>query len=60
MLLTDVPHDYMRDHLRPRRGARRSNVIVLPVLFEGEVKAVIELGVVRALQPDPPRCSSTS
>jgi HAMP domain-containing protein/signal transduction histidine kinase/DNA-binding response OmpR family regulator len=41
-LLTDVPEDYIR--IGSGLGtARPRNVIVLPVLFEGEVKAVIEL-----------------
>jgi len=41
-LLTDAPHEYMR--ISSGLGeARASNVIVLPALFEGEVKAVLEL-----------------
>ena len=59
ILLTDAPHDYMRDQLRPRRGARRSNIIVLPVLFEGQVKAVIELASFDRFS-EIHRCSSTS
>jgi hypothetical protein len=48
-LLTDAPHEYMR--ISSGLGeARASNFIVLPALFEGEVKAVLELAVVRALQ----------
>nr|WP_161829565.1 response regulator [Steroidobacter agaridevorans] len=43
MLLTDAPHDYMR--ITSGLGeAKPSTVIVLPALFEGEVKAVLELG----------------
>ncbi|HEY0682873.1 MAG TPA: response regulator, partial [Steroidobacter sp.] len=43
MLLTDAPHDYMR--VTSGLGeAKPSTVIVLPALFEGEVKAVLELG----------------
>ena len=42
MLLTDAPHEYMR--ISSGLGeARASNIIVLPALFEGEVKAVLEL-----------------
>jgi signal transduction histidine kinase/DNA-binding response OmpR family regulator/HAMP domain-containing protein len=42
ILLEDVPHD----HIRINSGLGSStpqNVIILPVLFEGEVKAVVEL-----------------
>jgi signal transduction histidine kinase/CheY-like chemotaxis protein len=43
MLLTDAPHDYMR--ISSGLGeAKPISVIVLPALFEGEVKAVLELG----------------
>jgi len=43
VLLTDAPHDYMR--ISSGLGeAKPSSVIVLPALFEGEVKAVLELG----------------
>ncbi|MDY6948915.1 MAG: response regulator, partial [Pseudomonadota bacterium] len=43
MLLSDAPHDYMR--ITSGLGeAKPSTVIVLPALFEGEVKAVLELG----------------
>jgi HAMP domain-containing protein/signal transduction histidine kinase/CheY-like chemotaxis protein len=42
ILLTDVPADYIQ--IGSAMGeARPANVIVLPVLFEGQVKAVIEL-----------------
>jgi len=42
ILLTDVPGDYIR--ISSGLGHREPiNIIVLPVLFEGEVKAVIEL-----------------
>ncbi len=42
MLLTDAPHDYMR--ISSGLGeSRPSTIIVLPALFEGEVKAVLEL-----------------
>jgi HAMP domain-containing protein/CheY-like chemotaxis protein len=42
ILLTDVPQNYMR--VASGLGtAVPSNIIVLPVLFEGEIKAVIEL-----------------
>jgi signal transduction histidine kinase/CheY-like chemotaxis protein len=43
MRLSDAPHDYMR--ITSGLGeSRPSTVIVLPALFEGEVKAVLELG----------------
>ena len=42
MLLTDAPQDYMR--ISSGLGeSRPSTIIVLPALFEGEVKAVLEL-----------------
>ena len=42
ILLTDVPDDYVR--INSGLGeARPLNIIVLPVLFEGSVRAVIEL-----------------
>jgi len=42
ILVTDVPADYVR--ITSGLGeARPLNIIVLPVLFEGEVRAVIEL-----------------
>jgi HAMP domain-containing protein/signal transduction histidine kinase/DNA-binding response OmpR family regulator len=42
ILLTNVPADYVR--IRSGLGdAAPLNIIVLPILFEGEVKAVIEL-----------------
>ncbi|HEU0290864.1 MAG TPA: response regulator, partial [Burkholderiales bacterium] len=42
ILMTDVPHDYVR--VSSVLGSTAPvNVIILPVLFEGEVKAVIEL-----------------
>jgi signal transduction histidine kinase/DNA-binding response OmpR family regulator/HAMP domain-containing protein len=43
MLLTDAPHDYMR--ITSGLGESKPNsIVVLPALFEGEVKAVLELG----------------
>ena len=36
------------------------NVVVLPVLFEGEVKAVIELASFKSFSAEPPDASSTS
>jgi signal transduction histidine kinase/CheY-like chemotaxis protein/HAMP domain-containing protein len=43
MLLRDAPHDYIR--ISSGLGeAKPISVIVLPALFEGEVKAVLELG----------------
>jgi CheY-like chemotaxis protein/signal transduction histidine kinase len=47
ILLTKVPSDYTRVH-SSLGAARPKNIVVLPVLFEGETKAVIELS---SLQP---------
>jgi CheY-like chemotaxis protein/signal transduction histidine kinase/HAMP domain-containing protein len=42
LLITDVPNDYIK--LASGVGERKpSTIIILPVLFEGQVKAVIEL-----------------
>jgi len=42
ILLTEVPSDYV--HISSGLGAAKPlNIVVMPVLFEGEVKAVIEL-----------------
>src|SRR5437867_7220108 len=42
ILVTNVPNNYV--HVRSGLGeAAPNNIVVLPVLFEGEVKAVIEL-----------------
>ena len=42
MLLTEVPKHYTRVH-SSLGAAQPANIVVLPVLFEGETKAVIEL-----------------
>ena len=42
LLLTKVPRGYPRVH-SSLVSARPKNIVVLPVLFEGETKAVIEL-----------------
>ncbi len=47
ILLTEVPPSYGRIH-SSLGSARPRNVVVLPVLFEGETKAVVELS---SLQP---------
>ncbi|HEY7790224.1 MAG TPA: response regulator, partial [Vicinamibacterales bacterium] len=47
LLLTKLPRQYARIH-SSLGSARPKNVVVLPVLFEGETKAVIELS---SLQP---------
>src|SRR5439155_24518107 len=39
ILLTDVPADYTRVH-SSLGASRPANIVVLPVLFEGETKAV--------------------
>jgi len=46
ILLEDVPHDYIRVG-STLGSAAPLNVIILPVLFEGEVKAVVELASLR-------------
>jgi HAMP domain-containing protein/CheY-like chemotaxis protein/putative methionine-R-sulfoxide reductase with GAF domain len=46
ILLTDVPHDYTTIH-SSLGGATPQNIVVLPALFEGETKAVIELASLR-------------
>jgi HAMP domain-containing protein/CheY-like chemotaxis protein/signal transduction histidine kinase len=50
MLLSDVPENYIRIGSGLGNAAPR-NIIVLPVLFEGEVKAVIELASLTPLTP---------
>jgi CheY-like chemotaxis protein/signal transduction histidine kinase len=47
ILITKVPRNYTRVH-SSLGAARPKNIVVLPVLFEGETKAVIELS---SLQP---------
>src|SRR5207247_4216210 len=42
ILLEDVPHDYIRVD-SGLGSAAPLNIIILPVLFEGEIKAVVEL-----------------
>ena len=46
ILVTDVPQDYIRVK-SSLGGAIPANVVVLPVLFEGEARAVIELASFR-------------
>jgi HAMP domain-containing protein/signal transduction histidine kinase/CheY-like chemotaxis protein len=46
ILLDDLPHDYVRIG-SVLGSAKPMSVIVLPVLFEGQVKAVIELASIR-------------
>ena len=48
ILLTKVPRDYTQVH-SSLGAARPTNIVVLPVLFEGETKAVIELVVAAAV-----------
>jgi HAMP domain-containing protein/CheY-like chemotaxis protein/signal transduction histidine kinase len=50
ILITKVPRHYTKIH-SSLGGARPRNIVVLPVLFEGETKAVIELS---SLQPFTP------
>ena len=42
ILLTDVPNDYVKVH-SGLGEFRPMNIVVLPILFEGETKAVMEL-----------------
>src|SRR5205823_2117124 len=50
ILVTDVPSDYLS--IRSGLGkAPPSNVVVLPVLFEGQLKAVIELASFQEFTP---------
>jgi signal transduction histidine kinase/HAMP domain-containing protein/ActR/RegA family two-component response regulator len=50
ILVTDVPHDYVA--IRSGLGrAAPLNIVVLPVLFEGRVKAVIELASFQSFTP---------
>ncbi len=50
ILVTDVPGDYL--NVRSGLGkAPPSNIIVLPVLFEGQLKAVIELASFQQFTP---------
>jgi len=50
MLLTDVPDNYAKVS-SGLREFRPMNIVVLPILFEGEVKAVIELSSVERFSP---------
>ena len=50
ILLTDIPPDQIRVH-SGLAAARPRNIIVLPVLFEGQVKAVIELASLGEFTP---------
>jgi CheY-like chemotaxis protein/signal transduction histidine kinase/HAMP domain-containing protein len=50
MLLNDAPHEYLR--ISSGLGeARASTIIILPALFEGEVKAVLELASFERFSP---------
>ena len=53
ILLNDPPPDYVRVHSSLGEAAPR-NIVVLPVLFEGETKAVIELGLPADIHGYPP------
>jgi len=50
ILLKDIPPELVRVH-SGLMAARPSDIIVLPVLFEGQVKAVIELASLREFTP---------
>ncbi|HEY7285004.1 MAG TPA: response regulator, partial [Vicinamibacterales bacterium] len=50
ILITKVPQTYARIH-SSLGAARPRNIVVLPVLFEGETKAVIELGSIQDFTP---------
>ena len=49
LLVTNVPDDYIQIVSGLGRGKPR-NIVVLPILFEGQVKAVIELAAFEAFQ----------
>jgi HAMP domain-containing protein/signal transduction histidine kinase/CheY-like chemotaxis protein len=50
ILLTDVPSDYVR--VTSGLGESRPiNIVVLPILFEGEVKAIMELSSLERFNP---------
>jgi signal transduction histidine kinase/ActR/RegA family two-component response regulator len=50
ILLTDVPNDYVK--VSSGLGETRPmNIVVLPILFEGEVKAVMELSSLERFNP---------
>jgi signal transduction histidine kinase/DNA-binding response OmpR family regulator len=50
ILLTNVPSDYVRIS-SGLGGASPVNIIVLPIVFEGQVKAVLELGSFERFNP---------
>jgi len=50
ILLTNVPDDYVQI-VSGLGQAKPLNIVVLPILFEGEVKAVIELAAFERFQP---------
>ena len=50
ILLTDVPHNYAKLS-SGLAEFHATNVVVLPILFEGEVKAVMELSSVERFSP---------
>ncbi len=50
ILITKVPRTYAKVH-SSLGGARPKNIVVLPVLFEGETKAVIELSSIQEFTP---------
>src|SRR5262249_9588390 len=50
ILITKVPRHYTRIE-SSLGGARPKNIVVLPVLFEGETKAVIELSALHPVTP---------
>ncbi len=53
MLISDIPRRQRRRRSAPRCCKRHPrNIIVLPVLFEGQVKAVIELAAIGGFTHD--------
>src|SRR6266849_2359352 len=50
ILLTNVPNDYVRIS-SGLGGAAPRNIVVLPILFEGQVKAVMELSSAEQFSP---------
>ena len=51
ILLTNVPSSAFRIAIGPEREARALDVLVLPVVFEGEVRGVLELASLERFNP---------
>ena len=60
VLITDIPADVVPISSALFTASRRKNLVVLPVLFEGQVKAVIELASLALVHDLADRPSSSS